>query len=259
MSREHEQRVTTEFQKQAGNWAQADGEHRVSEMFQWILSHLQPKRSDSVLDLCGGTGNLSRAIAPLAREVTVYDLTPEMLAQGERLTRQQGLENVRFVQGRADAIGFADGSFDLAICKFGLHHIPTLEPVLAEVFRVLATRGRFAIVDAVAPSGVATAHLDEVELIRDPSHASFWPAAAYERACAALGARLTRRDAFNMRVAAAKWLKTANAGPEQERRLRELFGAELAGGEPTGLVPEAAQPELMLNVGCVYLEFAKCD
>lgn len=49
-----------------------------------------------------------------------------------------------FRVGDAEALGFADGSFDAAICEFGLLHLPEPEQGIAEVFRVLKPGGGYA-------------------------------------------------------------------------------------------------------------------
>ncbi len=72
-----------------------------------------------------------------------------MLAQArERAPR------ARFVEGDAQAMPFADHSFDAATCGFGLMHVPDQEKALAELRRVLRPGAPFAFT-VWAPPGAS--------------------------------------------------------------------------------------------------------
>ena len=48
-----------------------------------------------------------------------------------------------FIEGNAEALPFADRSFDAATIAFGIRNVPRIEAALAEAFRVLKIGGRF--------------------------------------------------------------------------------------------------------------------
>jgi len=99
---------------------------------------------DRVLDVACGTGVLTRAAAARAApggDVTGLDLDTGMLAVAARVSPPE----LRWQQGSATALPFADGSFDAVVSQFGLMFFP--EPVVAlrEMMRVLRPGGRLAV------------------------------------------------------------------------------------------------------------------
>jgi SAM-dependent methyltransferase len=90
-----------------------------------------------VLDLCCGTGVVAAAMAARGALVTGLDFSAAMLEQAR--LRHPGL---RFDEGDAEALPFADGSFDAVVSNFGIHHVPGA--ALAEVKRVLRPGRRLA-------------------------------------------------------------------------------------------------------------------
>jgi len=75
---------------------------------------------------------------------TVADINEEMLAVGRTRAAERGLDDVvTFVDGNAEALPFADRSFDAATVAFGIRNVPRIEVALREAYRVLRTGGRF--------------------------------------------------------------------------------------------------------------------
>ena len=67
-----------------------------------------------------------------------------MLAVGRERAAARGLgEAVTFAEANAEALPFADRSFDAATIAFGIRNVPRIEAALAEAFRVLKIGGRF--------------------------------------------------------------------------------------------------------------------
>jgi demethylmenaquinone methyltransferase / 2-methoxy-6-polyprenyl-1,4-benzoquinol methylase len=123
------------------------GLHRVWKDI--LVAKLNPpkKRPFAHLDVAGGTGDVAfRAAAaggPAVR-VTALDVNPDMLRVGrERSTRRRGGERVTFIEGNAEALPFADNSFDAYTIAFGIRNVPRIEAALKEAFRVLKRGGRF--------------------------------------------------------------------------------------------------------------------
>jgi ubiquinone/menaquinone biosynthesis C-methylase UbiE len=74
-------------------------------------------------------------------EVVGIDLTAVAVRLVAERARREGLGTVRLGVGDAEALAFADGSFDV-VYSFGvLHHTPRIERAVAEVHRVLAPGG----------------------------------------------------------------------------------------------------------------------
>src|SRR5262245_49424286 len=92
-----------------------------------------------VLDVCCGTGLVAAAAIERGATVTGIDLSAEMIATAER----KGL-SARFRTGDAEALPFANGSFDRVVCNFGLYHLPEPDRAIAEGARVLRVGGCYA-------------------------------------------------------------------------------------------------------------------
>jgi SAM-dependent methyltransferase len=91
-----------------------------------------------LLDVGGGTGNYALALREEGWDVVVSDRSPEMLARAAA----KGLETVA---ADAQALPFADASFDALICVSMLHHVDDRPRALAEQRRVLRPGGRGAL------------------------------------------------------------------------------------------------------------------
>jgi demethylmenaquinone methyltransferase/2-methoxy-6-polyprenyl-1,4-benzoquinol methylase len=104
-------------------------------------------RPFALLDIAGGTGDVAlRALAAGGERTraTVCDINADMLAVGRERAAVRGLgAAVAFTEANAEALPFADRSFDAATIAFGIRNVPRIERALAEAFRVLKTGGHF--------------------------------------------------------------------------------------------------------------------
>ena len=102
-----------------------------------------------VLDLASGVGDpalsIAREVAPSGR-VTATDLGPGMMSLAEELAHKQGLTNIEFREANAESLPFADKSYDVLTCRFGVMFFPDLPKALHECYRVLKPGGRAAFV-----------------------------------------------------------------------------------------------------------------
>jgi demethylmenaquinone methyltransferase / 2-methoxy-6-polyprenyl-1,4-benzoquinol methylase len=102
-----------------------------------------------VLDVASGPGNVAREmLARGAREVVALDLSFNMLAEGAR----RGLPDVHWVNGDAQALPFADATFDAVTISFGLRNVPDPLRALAEFARVTRPGGRLVVCEFAAPT-----------------------------------------------------------------------------------------------------------
>lgn len=124
--------------------------HEVHGMIAW----LKLPAGAEVLDLCCGMGRHSLSLAEKGYAVTGMDLSDVLLDEARK---EEGADNVRWVQGDMRELPFADGSFDAVVnlfTSFGYfkedaEHVR----VLREIRRVLRPGGRF-IVDFMNPTHV---------------------------------------------------------------------------------------------------------
>lgn len=110
-----------------------------------IRAHAGP--SVRVLDLCCGDGLHSLTAARCGAEVTATDLAEHALQLAAIRAGRAGL-TVRFVVADAEALPFADNSFEVATCAGGLSYVQ-LERFLGELKRVLCSGGAFIFVDSL--------------------------------------------------------------------------------------------------------------
>ena len=118
-----------------------------------LVTAVNPPRAApfSLLDIAGGTGDIAfRIIAAGGAQtrVTVCDINPDMLGVGrERASMYGGDAVVTFAEANAEALPFADRSFDAATIAFGIRNVPRIERALAEAFRVLKIGGKFVCLE----------------------------------------------------------------------------------------------------------------
>jgi ubiquinone/menaquinone biosynthesis C-methylase UbiE len=232
--------VRREFARQAPEFANARSFFGDRQIADWIACHLPLQPEDSVLDVCGGAGHLSRRLSSRARRFVVIDLTREVMDAGRRGAENEGVGNLEFVEGNAAAMPFEDGSFDVAVSRFAFHHLDEPEAVAREMRRVVRPGGHLAIVDMVDGGG----RHNELERLRDPSHTS---ALSEERLVELLGVPLTARGEQRHAMQAEPWLERAHTTtPEASEQVLAALRDEVAGGEPTGL--EAHERDGKLHV-----------
>jgi demethylmenaquinone methyltransferase/2-methoxy-6-polyprenyl-1,4-benzoquinol methylase len=115
-----------------------------------MITALNPPRSETpftLLDLAGGTGDIAFRAAETAGtgfQAIVCDINAEMLQVGsERATTRHLDDRVRFVDGNAERLSFADKTFDACTIAFGIRNVPRIDVALREIYRVLKPGGRF--------------------------------------------------------------------------------------------------------------------
>jgi ubiquinone/menaquinone biosynthesis C-methylase UbiE len=93
-----------------------------------------------VLDVAAGDGNVAIAAARRGARVVASDLTPRMLELGRARSDAERL-SIDWVEADAEALPFADASFDRVLSSFGAMFAPRPEVATAELFRVLRPGG----------------------------------------------------------------------------------------------------------------------
>lgn len=108
-----------------------------------------------VLDLCTGTGDLALTYdraAGGAVPIVAADFCHEMLVRAAAKAEAAGAGGrVRFVEADAQALPFADDTFQLVVVAFGLRNVTDTDRGLAEMVRVTRPGGRVAILEFSKP------------------------------------------------------------------------------------------------------------
>jgi demethylmenaquinone methyltransferase/2-methoxy-6-polyprenyl-1,4-benzoquinol methylase len=144
------------------------GIHRLWKKLAIDLGAFRPKQM--VLDVAGGTGDLTAKISPIVGEqgrVFLTDINEAMLQTGRARLLDQGIfNNVTFVQVDAEQLPFENDYFDRVIIGFGLRNVTFKERALAEMHRVLKPGGRVIILEFSKPTLKALASFYDVYSFR---------------------------------------------------------------------------------------------
>lgn len=183
-----------------------------------------PMQEMAVLDVGCAAGHTALAFAPHVREVVGVDLSRNMLAEAARQAAARGVTNARWEAASAAALPYADGAFDIVTCRMVVHHFPSLVPPLAEMARVLKAGGQFIVVDIVSPEDAALADfINEVEVLRDPSHSRDWSLSEWKSAGKQIGVPFAVIARWDLPLDFADWIARQQAPPAAVARLEALF------------------------------------
>jgi ubiquinone/menaquinone biosynthesis C-methylase UbiE len=99
---------------------------------------------EQVLDVAAGNGNASLAAARRGAVVTSTDYVEDLLKRGEARAEAEGLQ-IEFRVADAEALPFADASFDAVLSTFGVMFTPDQAKAAAELARVCRPGGRIGL------------------------------------------------------------------------------------------------------------------
>lgn len=138
------------------------GVHRIWKAF--TIQHSSVRRGQKVLDLAGGTGDLAAKFAGRvgpSGQVVLADINDSMLRVGrDKLIDKGILGNLQYAQVNAEALPFADNTFDCITIAFGLRNVTDKSKALASMYRVLKPGGRLLVLEFSKPTikGFATVY-----------------------------------------------------------------------------------------------------
>ena len=216
--KQHKSIVQESFTRQAEAYAAAPV-ITDPERLRGLVEAIAPVSDARALDVATGPGLLALALAEHCREVVGVDLTEAPLAIAERNRHERGATNVRFQTGDADRLPFADGEFDIVVCRFALHHFEDPARVLREMARV--SRDKVAAEDLVASEEAArAAYHNRFEQLRDPSHTRALPPSELMAMLASCGLTVERQYSGHLEQNLERWLATTQTpdGPAAEVR-----------------------------------------
>ena len=130
------------------------GLHRLWKEFTLSQIHLRP--GQRALDVAGGTGDLARGMHGQVGDrglVVLSDINGAMLAHGRDRTLDTGVvRGIEYVQANAEALPFADNSFDCVTIGFGLRNVTDKPAALRAMQRVLKPGGQLLVLEFSHPT-----------------------------------------------------------------------------------------------------------
>lgn len=129
------------------------GVHRLWKRFTIEVSAV--RRGHKVLDIAGGTGDLSYQFAKRVGaegQVVLADINASMLNVGrDRLLDRGVAGNIQFAQADAQYLPFPDNTFDCITIAFGLRNVTDKDLALRSMLRVLKPGGRLLVLEFSKP------------------------------------------------------------------------------------------------------------
>ncbi len=119
------------------------------------INTCQIRPGQNILDLAGGTGDLSAKIQQKLEgkgQVILADINEAMLKTGYHRLLDQGIyDTMKFVLGDAEALPFRSHYFDCVIIGFGLRNVTRKDEALGSIHRVLKPGGKLVILEFSQP------------------------------------------------------------------------------------------------------------
>ena len=130
-------------------WAEGDYEpllhrFRLGEIGANLVKRVGVAAGMDVLDVATGTGSAALSAASTGARVWGLDVTPEMLERAEELGAAAGLD-VTWVHGDAEALPFADASFDRVVSSLGVMFVANHQRAADELVRVCRPGGMIGL------------------------------------------------------------------------------------------------------------------
>jgi SAM-dependent methyltransferase len=138
----HNERVATIWNSGGGDYDNIS--RGIADSIAHCVLRLDPKPGERILDLATGTGWTSRAVARAGAKVTGADISSDLLAAASKRAEAEHLD-IRYDQGDAESLPYADGAFDGLISTCGVMFASRPEAAAKELGRVCRQGGRVAL------------------------------------------------------------------------------------------------------------------
>jgi ubiquinone/menaquinone biosynthesis C-methylase UbiE len=231
---DHVDKIRDQFGRQARAYADTaqasdDAAHAA------LVALCEPAPDARVLDVACGPGALTLAFAARCGQAVGLDATTAMLQIARERASGRGAHNVRFEHGDATALPFADGAFDLAVCRAAFHHFPEPGCVLSEMARVVRPGGKVVVADFATSDDPAEAEQhNAIERLCDPSHTRALTRDELRALFRAQGLELAADLPRRMHYELDEWIAHGGPAPAHEAEIRRRFEQALT-QDRTGL------------------------
>ena len=183
--------------------------HAAGEDLDLTVEWCEPAPGVTVLDVASGGGHVARRLRELGATVVTVDPAPGMQAD---------------TTASAEALPFADGSFDAVACRLAAHHFADVQKAVDEMARV--ARRRVVICDNTFVSEVS----EQADRVRDPSHVRNYGIAEWHSFLEVAGLEVEYEHYLERPLEIEPWLARAGCTGEDAARVRELLGDRVVDG-----------------------------
>ncbi len=183
----------SEFEKSFTEGTFYNKQTQDEEHLKLILDILPIKPGMKILDLGTGSGYLSFPIARKYRdvEITGLDIVEKALQANREKAEAEQLENLHFVAYDGIEFPFADGTFDLVITRYALHHFPMIEKTFSEIGRIISQDGALFLSDPAPNADDTERFVDAYMQMKKDGHIKFYTRQEWEHLAGTIGMSLT--------------------------------------------------------------------
>jgi SAM-dependent methyltransferase len=243
----YEESIREEFALQADTFARAEA-LKGAEILGAVVELVPADPEARWLEVACGPAMIGRAIAPRVGSLHGVDLTPAMIEKAREEADREGIANAEFSLGDATALELEDASFDGAVTRFSLHHVPVPQRVVEEMARVVRPGGYVVVSDHARDEDAAlAAWVEEIERLRDPSHWACLTPARLRAIGAAAGLALDREELVPFELPFEGWRDRSSGGAVAAELIDRLLGEAPAGADAFRVLGEGAERRLLLR------------
>ena len=141
-----------------------------------MVSRLEPKNINSVLEVACGTGQVTRLLRaklPAAR-IVATDLNPAMIDVAKKIVSEQ--DKIEWLLADAQVLPYNDNTFDAVLFQFGIMFIPDKQKAINDAYRVLKPGGKFIFNtwDSIQNNPIIKITQEVVNSFFDVDPVTFW-------------------------------------------------------------------------------------
>jgi SAM-dependent methyltransferase len=183
--------------------------HMQGDDLEAVVAMCEPEKGTKALDVATGGGHVARRLREEGCEVVTVDSSPGM--QPDLLSR-------------AEDLPFADGAFDVVVCRIAAHHFADLGRAVVEMARV---SNRIVVIEDTL---YISEQQEEAERLRDPSHVRSHSEDEWKELLVGAGLEVEQAEFFEKTHELGEWLARTGCEGEEAARVTELLGPQLVEG-----------------------------